>query len=213
MANRQPDVPEMFREVFDLADKLVERITDTDVEARLRRLLEDRGVSRQASAELTAPEPCPSSNGLAKGYEDEARSAANIGKAFWRSGAPARVAYEVTLGPAAIQVLTVADPSDRKELAAALRGELMDGPNADKEFPFDADGLGATDPDACPPGAVYTATPLSFGGYTVIHRPLTEAEIWRLQTEKGRSTVDRGFYVIEILPAESAFNRSTRSGC
>src|SRR5689334_10722200 len=60
MANRQPDVPEMFREVFDLADKLVERITDTDVEARLRRLLEDRGVSRQASAELTAPEPCPS---------------------------------------------------------------------------------------------------------------------------------------------------------
>ena len=86
------------------------------------------------------------------------------------------------------------------------------GRTPNKEFPFDADGLGVTDPDANPPGAVYTATPLSFGGYVVIHRPLTEAEIRRLRIEKGRSTADCGFYVIDILPAESAFNRSTRSG-
>jgi hypothetical protein len=54
---------------------------------------------------------------------------------------------------------------------------------------------------------VYTATPLSFQAYTVVHRALTKDELDRLAEEQDRSTHDCGRYVIDILPAELAFTR------
>jgi hypothetical protein len=123
------------------------------------------------------------------------------------------VTYEVTLGPAAKRfVLGMRDAGDRKELADALRTELAAGPNADKEFQFDSAGdarLGA-DPGA-PAAAVYTAIPLSFSGYTAIHRPMTKDELRRLRQEQGQHAASRqGFFVIDILPAESAWFRLPR---
>jgi hypothetical protein len=115
--------------------------------------------------------------------------------------------YEVTLGPAAIRV--VLGLRDRKELADALRTELVNGPNADKELSFDSDGNAQTDPDM-PSGLAYTATPLSFDGYTALHRPMTPAELARLRREQGRPVADRGFYVLDILSAESGFTRGPR---
>jgi hypothetical protein len=96
------------------------------------------------------------------------------------------------------------DPADRKELAAALRTELIDGPNAHNELRFD-DALRAyTDRSRAP----YTATPLSFAGYTAVHRRLTRKELKRLRREQGRPTTDQGVYVIDILRAESAFTHT-----
>jgi hypothetical protein len=120
-------------------------------------------------------------------------------------------AYEVVLAPAAIRFFASLQPADQLGLGDALRTELGLGPNADKEIRFDssiwADGG---------PGALadifYTATPLSFGGYTAIHRELTKAEIERLgrQSHASRLIADHGFYVIDVLPAETAFRRWPR---
>jgi hypothetical protein len=114
--------------------------------------------------------------------------------------------YEVTLGPAAIRVIL--GLRDRKELADALRTELLDGPNASKELRFDLDAIAQADPHA--PSRVYTATPLCFDGYTALHRPMTRGELSRLGREQGRQVADRGFYVLDILSAESGFTRGPR---
>ena len=83
--------------------------------------------------------------------------------------------YEVVLGPAAIRtVLGLPDP-ERKELADALRTELLDGPNADEEARFDG-----------PDNVVYRGTPLSFDAYVALHRPMTKEELKRLRREQGR---------------------------
>jgi hypothetical protein len=55
---------------------------------------------------------------------------------------------------------------------------------------------------------IYTASPLSFDGYTAIHRRLTKEELKRLRHDKRPSTAEQGVYVIDILPAESAFSRT-----
>jgi len=119
-------------------------------------------------------------------------------------------AYEVVLAPAAIRtVLSLPGEGDRKELAAVLRTELLGGPNAGSEVKFDSDVLARSDPGKSEGNAVYTATPLSFSGYTAVHRRMTAEELSRLKREQGRSTARRGIYVIDILSAESAFIRRT----
>lgn len=119
------------------------------------------------------------------------------------------IAYEVVLAPAAIRtLLSLPEPGDRKELAAALRTELLDGPNASSEFRFDSHVSAYSDHRAGQGKLVYTATPLSFGGYTVVHRQMTTEELKRLREEQGRSTARSGVYVIDILSAESAFTGS-----
>jgi hypothetical protein len=116
--------------------------------------------------------------------------------------------YEITLGPPAIRtVVSLPAPADRKELAAALRTELIDGPNAHNELRFDEALRVYPDRGAGPGKAVYTATPLSFAGYTAVHRRLAREELRRLR-EQGRPTASQGVYVIDILPAESAFTRT-----
>jgi hypothetical protein len=118
-------------------------------------------------------------------------------------------AYEVVLGPAAIRtVLSLPGPGERKELADALRTELTNGPNAHNELRFDDAVRTYSDRGAGPGKAVYTATPLSFAGYTAIHRHLTREELKRMRREQGRSTARRGLYLIDILRAESAFTRT-----
>lgn len=115
--------------------------------------------------------------------------------------------YEVTLGPAAIRmIMRSPDPA---ELSRALSAELMDGPNAAAEVRYDGDA------EVCsqsrkPSGAIYTATPLSYNGYTALHRPMTGAELTRLTRERGRRVADSGFYVLDLLPAEAAFIRRPR---
>lgn len=122
---------------------------------------------------------------------------------IWVNGA-----YEVALGPAAVRtILGLPDPGERDELAGTLRTELLNGPNAHNDYTFDSDARTYSDPEAASGKAVYTATPLSFAGYTAIHRPLTSEELERLRREQGLSTAELGFYVIDILPAESAFTR------
>jgi len=121
-------------------------------------------------------------------------------------------AYEVALGPAAIRtVRSLLDQDDQDELDYALRAELMDGPNADKELRFDSAGNARVyiDPGV-PSSVVYTATPLSFDAYTAVHRPMTADELTRVSKEQGRQTAGCGFYVVDILPAESAFTRGPR---
>lgn len=118
--------------------------------------------------------------------------------------------YEVTLGPAAIRAILGLWAGGRNGLAAALRTELMNGPNADKElelkFGSDSNAWAYLDPGV-PEGVIYTATPLSFNGYTALHRPMTGEELQRLQSEQRRPVATYGFYVLDILPAESAFSR------
>jgi hypothetical protein len=115
--------------------------------------------------------------------------------------------YEVTLGPAAIRAIaTCADP---KYLAEALMTELVDGPNRDVEIRFDRNIQLSQDP--APGTVIYTATPLSVGSYTAVHRPLTSDELQRLAIEQERPVADRGFYVVDVLPPESAFSRRLRS--
>jgi len=106
-----------------------------------------------------------------------------------------RAAYEVVLGPEAIRVIRDLPYPDRRKLGRALRGELVDGPNAASEYRFDYGK------------AQYTATPLSFKAYTAIHRPLTRGELARLSREKSRPVRRRGFYVIEIRSGVTAFTR------
>jgi hypothetical protein len=115
--------------------------------------------------------------------------------------------YEVVLGPAAIRVvLGLPDPDNRRRLANALRAELIDGPNAHNEFRFD--DASYSDRGSDPGQVIYTATPLSFAGYTAVHRRLTREEQDRLRQELDRSTAALGVYVFDILRAESAFIRT-----
>jgi hypothetical protein len=120
-----------------------------------------------------------------------------------------KYAYEVVLAPSALRVVVALRRADRLGIFDALQAELENGPNADKEIRFDSSIWADTVPgDAEDP--VYTATPLSFGGYTALHRPLTKAEIERLAARQNSAIADRGYYVIDILPAESAFRRWPR---
>ena len=106
--------------------------------------------------------------------------------------------YEVVLGLAAKRaVLGLRTEKDREGLADALRQELANGPNADKEYRFDSVG---------DEGKIYTATPLSFNGFTAVHRRMASAELRRLRRELGHP-VSRGFFVLDILPPESGVNR------
>jgi hypothetical protein len=117
--------------------------------------------------------------------------------------------YEVALGPAAIRtVLSLPDPDERERLADALQTELINGPNAHNELRFDSDVRVYSDRAAGQGTAVYTATTLSFAGYTAVHRHMTSEELRQLRQEQGCSTASRGLYVIDILPAESAFTRT-----
>ncbi len=117
-------------------------------------------------------------------------------------------AYEVTLGPAAIRmILRLPDP---EYLANSLATELENGPNADKVLRFDGNAQVCIG-DAAPGGEnIYTATPLSFDAYTAIHRPMTGEELARLAEKLGRNVAGHGYYVVDILPAESAFLRKPR---
>lgn len=117
--------------------------------------------------------------------------------------------YIVKLAPAAERFVRNLERYDQQELGRALAEELIDGPNADKEVRFDADGRPQAYPDPGSPGDVvfYTATPLSFKAYTAIHRPMTRDELRRTAAGKSSLAGDRGFYVFAILPAESAFIR------
>jgi hypothetical protein len=110
--------------------------------------------------------------------------------------------YEIVLGPAATRAVLRLPDSERKELADALRTELLDGPNADKEARFDADMKAGAGRDG-----VYTGTPLSFGAYVALHRPMTKEELKRLRREQGRRVADQGFYVLDILHPTAAFTR------
>jgi hypothetical protein len=117
--------------------------------------------------------------------------------------------YDVVPGPAAIRtILGLSDP-ERKELADALRTELLDGPNADKEARFDRD-MRPCDQACGPDDVVYTGTPLSFGAYVALHRPMTKEELKQLRREQGRGVAGRGFYVLDILPPATAFTRGPR---
>lgn len=107
--------------------------------------------------------------------------------------------YEVVPGPGANRtVLGLSSGVQQKELAHSLMTELVDGPNADKEVQFDVDGVH------------YTATPLSFGGYVAIHRPMTREELKRLGREQGRRIASQGFFVPDILPPGSAVTAGPR---
>jgi len=113
--------------------------------------------------------------------------------------------YEVVLGPAALRVVMVLRGADREELANALRTELWDGPNAANEIQLRFDSDEIFEPGV--PGGVYTVTPLSFNGYSAIHRAMEHHELTRLGQERGRTANGHGCYVIDILAAESAFRR------
>jgi hypothetical protein len=117
--------------------------------------------------------------------------------------------YIVQLAPAAQRIIRTLEPYDQRGLDRVLAEELMDGPNADKEIRFDSDGWPAAYADhGDSDGRVsYTATPLSFKAYTAIHRPMTEDELSRVPEKTGEPAADRGFYVFDILAAESAFTR------
>ena len=118
-------------------------------------------------------------------------------------------AYEVVLGPAAIRAIIGLPDSDRKErMGAVLRTELMNGPNARSEYKFDSDIQAYSGRTGSGDGLFYTATPLSFDGYTAVHRRLSKAELKRLRQENGKSIADQGVYVIDILPAHSAFSHT-----
>jgi hypothetical protein len=117
------------------------------------------------------------------------------------------LSYEVVLGPAALRIIRALPFKSRGKLGYALGTELIDGPNADKEIKFDADLH--VDSDLLS-SVAYQATPISYGGYTVVHRPMTDVELKRLSSEQDRSVADNGVYVIDILAPESAFSRGSR---
>jgi hypothetical protein len=121
--------------------------------------------------------------------------------------------YIVRLGPAVERFFRALEPYDQQKLNRALAEELIDGPNADKEIRFDADGRSGVyaDPDLPDAATYYTATPLSFKAYTAIHRPMTKDELSRTAKGKNDPASDHGFYVFDILPAESAFVRRVDS--
>jgi hypothetical protein len=117
-------------------------------------------------------------------------------------------AYEVVLGPAAKRfVLGMRDANDRKELADALRVELVNGANAGKAWRFDRYGDRVPPDPSPPPDGTYKALPLSFGGDTVVYRLLTRDELKRLHQEQGRPVARQGFFVLDVLTPESAWVR------
>src|SRR6266536_1008819 len=119
--------------------------------------------------------------------------------------------YILKLAPTAERFFRALELYDQQGLDRDLADELLDGPNADKEIRFDADGGSPVYADPDLPGDVtfYTATPLSLKAYTAIHRPMTKDELSRAAEGKNDLATDRGFYVFDILSAESAFIRRT----
>jgi hypothetical protein len=119
--------------------------------------------------------------------------------------------YIVKLAPAVERFFQTLELYDQQGLDRALANELIDGPNADKEVRFDADGGFPVHGDPDLPGELtcYTATPLSFKAYTAIHRPMTRYELSKAAGGKSDLAIDHGFYVFDILSAESAFVRRT----
>ena len=115
--------------------------------------------------------------------------------------------YEVVPGPAAIRTLLSLSDADRKELADALRTELLDGPNADKEVGYDADLRLCVHSDD---RKVFTGTPLSYGGYVAVHRSMTKEDLRRLRREQGRRVAPSGYHVFDILNPAAAFLRGPR---
>jgi hypothetical protein len=115
--------------------------------------------------------------------------------------------YEVTMGPAAHRAVLNLLYADRKGLADALRTELLDGPNADKEIWFDADMRPLTHPGG---SRVYVAVPLTFDAYVAVHRPMTKEELGRLGKEQHRRVAAAGFFVLDILGPGTAFSRGPR---
>jgi hypothetical protein len=105
----------------------------------------------------------------------------------------------ITLAVKAIRVMKHMPAPVREELVEALETELEDGPNADKEVTFNCEV--GDDPRTAPAFVPYTATPLSAFGYTAIYRRMTTAEMELLQGEQRPPAADRGFYVLDILPA------------
>jgi hypothetical protein len=114
-------------------------------------------------------------------------------------------AYEVVLAPAAQRVIRRLAEPDAKELADALWTELENGPNESRAIRFGSDAGNGADGLGPEENEVYTATPLSAGGYTVIHRRMSAAEIKLLARQTGEPAASTGFYVIDILRPESAF--------
>jgi hypothetical protein len=118
--------------------------------------------------------------------------------------------YEVILGPAAERAFKeLGTSSGRAMLKTALQTELIDGPNAAYRHEFEIGSDYNKNPYR---GLAYSALPLSFGGYTAVYRSMSSEELMRLKVEQGRSVSDCGFYVADILPAESAFSRPKPSG-
>ena len=117
--------------------------------------------------------------------------------------------YEVVLGPAAIRTVLGLPELERKELADALRTELLDGPNADKAVRFDGD-MRPCDQTCGPDDVVYTGTPLTFDAYIALHRPMSKEELKRLRREQGRRVAALGFFVPDILHPATAFTGGPR---
>jgi hypothetical protein len=116
--------------------------------------------------------------------------------------------YELIFGPAAERViLSLTDPGP---LADSLSSELWEGPNSDKEVRYPGDELNDDYDGTVPVDAIYTATPLSFGAYTAVHRPMTKRELALLQAQERRRVASRGFLVLDILAAETAVARRPR---
>ena len=117
--------------------------------------------------------------------------------------------YEVVLGPAAERLMRGMEPQDQKRLAEVLRTELASGPNAHSELIFDGNAriwLNSKSSGS----RTYRATPLSYDAYTAVHRPLDRRELQRMARERARPAADKGFYVVDLLPAEAAFSRRSR---
>ena len=109
--------------------------------------------------------------------------------------------YEIVLGPAARRaVLGLETQQNKDDLADALRTELDGGPNLHHEYPFQIGN-----------GEVYTATPLSFKGWTAVHRRLTTEELRRLEDEQGRQVEASGFLLFDFLRPQSAFHLGPRA--
>lgn len=115
--------------------------------------------------------------------------------------------YEVILGPRAERLIHILPLPQQHGLVQALRSELADGPNRHLEVTFGATQVEVSFGARSPEGARYTATPLSLGGYTAVHRPMTESELRRLEKERERPVADQGCYVVDILPADTVFTR------
>jgi hypothetical protein len=114
-----------------------------------------------------------------------------------------RRAYDIVLAPAAQRAVASMPAKAREGVSAALAAELVDGPNAAAEVRFGSSMWADDEPR--PDDVVYTATPLSFGGHTAIHRPLTPVELSRRAAQKNEVNGRTVFYVIDVLSAESAF--------